>query len=75
MARSSGTYPIPRRAISYAFRPSSSSPLKRTLPVAFTCPITAFTVVERPTPLRPRRLTISPGPTRKRTPWRTWLFP
>jgi hypothetical protein len=35
----------------------------------------ALMVVERPTPLRPSRLTISPSWTLKVTPWRIWLLP
>jgi hypothetical protein len=34
-----------------------------------------LTTVERPAPLRPRRLTISPTPTLNVTPWRMWLLP
>ena len=37
--------------------------------------MTALMLVERPTPLRPSRATISPGCTLKLTPWRTWLLP
>jgi hypothetical protein len=35
----------------------------------------ALIVVERPTPLRPSRLTISPSPTANVTPCRMWLLP
>src|SRR6185436_17273785 len=51
------------------------SPRNRTSPVAATCPMIAFTVVERPTPLRPRTLTISPSRTSRLTPSSTWLLP
>src|SRR5690349_2718638 len=35
----------------------------------------ALQVVERPTPLRPSKLTISPSPTARSTPCRMWLLP
>src|SRR3954462_6708250 len=50
-------------------------PRKRTSPFATTWPMIAFTVVERPTPLRPSRLTISPALTSSVTPCSTWLLP
>src|SRR5450830_649514 len=66
---------MPLWAIRNAFRPSISAPRKRTEPLACTCPITDLTRVERPTPLRPSRLTISPSPTRRSMPCNTWLLP
>mgnify|MGYP000508912694 CR=1 FL=1 len=57
----SGTYPMPRFAISKAFLPAISCPLNLTEPSGVTSPMTALQVVERPTPLRPRRATISPS--------------
>src|SRR5581483_892841 len=75
IARSSGTYPSPRRATSCALSPRISWLRKRTEPRAETRPMIALMLVERPTPLRPSRATISPGSTRKLTPWRTWLLP
>src|SRR6185312_1305520 len=57
------------------FRPESSRPLNFTEPRRCTRPMIARRVVERPTPLRPRRLTISPARTSSRTPRRMWLLP
>ncbi len=51
------------------------SPLKRMLPTGGTWPMIVLIVVERPAPLRPSRLTISPAATRKLTPCRMWLLP
>ena len=64
----SGTYPSPRLAISKLGLPAISSPLNFIEPTGLTSPIIDFTVVERPTPLRPRRLTISPSCTLNSTP-------
>src|SRR5438105_9580909 len=75
MARSSGRYPSPRRAISCALSPRISWLRKRTEPRACTSPMMALMLVERPTPLRPRSATISPGCTSKLTPCSTWLLP
>ena len=47
----------------------------RTLPRAVTRPITALAVVERPAPLRPRRVMHSPRPTCRSMPWRMWDSP
>ena len=52
-----------------------ASSLKVIEPCGGTSPMIAFNVVERPTPLRPRMLTISPGPTLSETPCRMWLLP
>ena len=51
------------------------SSLKTIEPCGGTSPMIAFKVVERPTPLRPRMLTISPAPTLSDTPCRMWLLP
>ena len=75
MSRFSGTSPRPSRAIMKALRPISSRPLNMTEPLAATCPMMALMVVERPTPLRPSRLTISPFCTFRCTPCRMWLLP
>ena len=40
-----------------------------------TRPINAFSVVDRPDPLRPSRLSTSPAATSKLTPCRMWLLP
>ena len=68
IARSSGTYPRPLRAISCGRRPSILSPLNRIEPTGGTVPMIVLTVVERPAPLRPSKLTISPSPTLNETP-------
>ena len=76
MARSSGTQAIPRRAMRSEDRPVMSLPSRVIVPRrSVTTPITDFRVVVFPAPLRPIRLTTSPGRTSSETPCRTWLFP
>ncbi len=55
--------------------PAIGSPLKVIEPRGGTSPMMALSVVERPTPLRPKMLTISPAPTARWTPCRMWLLP
>src|SRR4051812_11930497 len=66
---------MPSRAMRCGSLPAISWSLKRMLPEAVASPMIALIAVERPTPLRPRRLTISPRPTANVTPCRTWLLP
>ena len=71
MPRSSGQKAIPQRAIASEGRPISSLPSKRTEPVRCSImPMMALSVVVLPTPLRPSRVTTSPGCTSKVTPCR-----
>ena len=52
-----------------------SVPLNLIEPCGGTSPMIALTVVERPTPLRPSRLTTSPASMCRSTPCRMWLLP
>src|SRR5918993_2919191 len=67
---------IPRRAMTRAGRPIVSRPSKTTEPARLPMmPMIDFSVVVLPAPLRPRRVTTSPGFTSKRMPCSTWLSP
>ncbi|MOA63166.1 hypothetical protein D3C78_1887960 [compost metagenome] len=53
-----------------------SRPSKTMLPwVAGVSPITVFTVVDLPMPLRPSKVTNSPGPISRSMPNSAWLAP
>src|SRR5207245_6586796 len=71
MPRSSGEKAIPRRAIWFDGRVTSSRPASRMEPRRRpTIPMIDFRVVVLPAPLRPRSVTISPGRISRSTPWR-----
>jgi hypothetical protein len=76
MRRSSGTQPIPARAISWVGRPVISVPSKRIAPPrGGVRPRIERRVVVLPAPLAPSRLTTSPAPTFSEGPNSTWLSP
>src|SRR6478736_2806430 len=74
--RSSGQKAMPIRAILSDEARVMSSLLKRIEPVRLPMiPITDFSVVVFPAPLRPSSVTTSPAFTLKLTPWRMWDSP
>ena len=74
MPRPSGTSAIPSRAMRCAGHPLTGVPWTSTWPErAVVSPRTDRMVVVFPIPLRPIRVTVSPLPTAKLTPCRTWL--
>src|SRR5262249_34811521 len=71
-----GTYPMPRRAISGEARPAVFSPATRIEPApGGAMPITVFSSVDFPAPLRPSNATISCSRTSSETALRMWLLP
>ena len=69
MPRSSGQIATPRRAILSEARPTVSLPSNFAEPLRLpTMPMIDFSVVVLPAPLRPSRVTTSPGLTSKSTP-------
>lgn len=76
MPRSSGTMASPAEVMRCAGSPVTSRPCSSTLPRrGVISPTADFSVVLLPAPLRPSRVTISPGPTSSVTPCRIWLLP
>ncbi len=76
MPRSSGQKAMPIRAILSEEVRVMSSLLKRIEPVRLPMiPITDFSVVVLPAPLRPSSVTTSPAFTLKLMPWRMWDSP
>src|SRR5438552_15570663 len=76
MPRSSGQNAMPWRAILSDEARVMSWPLKRIEPVRLPIiPITDFSVVVLPAPLRPSSVTTSPAFTLKLMPWRMWDSP
>jgi hypothetical protein len=74
--RSSGTNPMPARAIACGFLPCIGSPSTQTRPLAGgAIPAIAFSVVDLPAPLRPSRAMVWPAVTAMLTPNRIWLVP
>src|ERR1700689_3213095 len=71
MPRSSGQSATPRRAMRSEVKPTVSRPSKFAEPERLpTMPMIDFRVVVLPAPLRPSRVTTSPGRTSKSTPCR-----
>src|SRR6476661_5696017 len=76
MPRSSGTQPMPARARLSALALPRSSPPQVTVPSTWRCsPMTERSSVVLPAPLRPTRVTTSPGSTRRSTSVRTLASP
>ena len=76
MRRSSGTKPMPARAIRWGGQPATSWPCQTTRPArGGVRPMIERRVVVLPTPLRPSRQTHSPGATSSEMPNSTWLMP
>ena len=73
--RSSGTKPRPRRAARCGSLADKSWPMKRVCPLRRTMPITAFSVVDLPAPLRPISATTSPRATFRLTSYRICAAP
>src|SRR6266478_8449092 len=73
--RPSGVWAIPSLTISSVALPSMRCPSKRTLPLVFTMPHTARSVVVLPAPLAPRIAVMPPASTAKPKPWRTLVAP
>jgi len=74
--RPSGTSPRPRRARAWGGRRVTSRPDSRTDPArAGSRPVSTFTVVVLPIPLRPSSVTHSPASTRRSTPKSTCADP
>ena len=76
MRRSSGTKPMPARAIRYGGQPATSCPRHTTRPArGGVSPMIERMVVDLPTPLRPSKQTHSPCCTSSEMPNSTWLRP
>src|SRR5437764_11676685 len=74
--RPSGTRPSPAWATRYEGRPCSGLPSNTIVPpLGRTMPMSDRTVVVLPMPLRPSKVTASPGRTPNETPNSTWLCP
>ncbi|MDT4839084.1 hypothetical protein FQZ97_728660 [compost metagenome] len=63
--RFSVTKPMPRAIASAGERKRTSLPSRRTVPLAFFMPKSAFITSDRPEPTRPKKPRISPAPTVK----------
>src|SRR4029453_9968952 len=66
---------MPAWAIWSGRSPTRLLPFHRTSPTGSTSPMIALQVVERPTPLRPSRLTISPARASRGPPRGGWRLP
>src|SRR5690606_12681165 len=76
MPRSSGTKPMPVRAILCSGTRMIEFCSKKTSPLRLRMmPMMARSVVVFPTPLRPSSVTVSPGKMSRSTPCRAWLSP